>query len=147
MFECVRKDPTYITRQKGVMHLVTASPTRRGDQVTLVESVVFNRHALRAIQLEDRWADGILKQAHVKQEAQDMEVVLNFAGTFSLLETVVAITSPIRSEITYFEGDRPLLQEVWPTMKSLREKVREKCKSCTKKLYSRVIFFLCCKCV
>ena len=27
-FERVRKDPTYITRQKGVMHLVTTSPTR-----------------------------------------------------------------------------------------------------------------------
>ena len=36
-------------------------------------------------------------------EAQDMEVVLNSAGTFSLLEIVVAITSFIRSEITYFE--------------------------------------------
>ena len=116
LFERVRKDPTYITRQKGVMHLVTASPTRWGDQVTVVESVAFNRHALRAIQLEDAWADEILKQAHVKQEAQDMEVVLNSATTFALLETVVAITSPIRSEITYFEGDQPLLQEVWPRM-------------------------------
>ena len=123
LFGRVRKDPTCITRQKGVMHLVTASPTRWGDQVTVVESVASNRHALRAIQLEDAWADEILKQAHVKQEAQDMEVVLNSATTFARLETVVAITSPIRSEITYFEGDLPLLQEVWPRMKSLREKV------------------------
>ena len=28
VFKRVRKDPTYITRQKGVMHLVTAFPTR-----------------------------------------------------------------------------------------------------------------------
>ena len=70
----------------------------------MVESVGFNRHALHAIQLEDAWENEIMKQAHVKQEAQD-------------------ITSPIRSEITYFEGDRPLLQEVWPMMKSLRDKV------------------------
>ena len=49
----------------------------------------------------------------MKHEAQDMEVVLNSATTVALLETVVAITSPVRSKITYFEGDQPLLQEVW----------------------------------
>ena len=123
VFERVRKDHTYVTRQKGVMHLVTASTTRWGEQVTVVESVAFNCHALRAIQLKDAWADEILKQAHVKQEAQDMDVVLNSATTFAPLETVVAFTSPIRSEIPYFEGDQPLLQEVWPRMKLLREKV------------------------
>ena len=105
------------------MPLVTASPTRGGNQVTVVERVAFNHHALRAIQLEDAWGDEILKQAHVTQQAQHMKVLLNSATTFALLETVVAITSRIQPDISYFEGDQPLLQEVLPRMKSLREKV------------------------
>ena len=124
VFERVPKDPTYITRQKWVIHLVTASPTRWGDLVTVVESAAFNHHTLSAIQLEDAWAVEILQQAHVKQEGQDMEVVLKSVTTFSPLQTVVAITCPIQSAITYFEGDRPLLQEVLPRMKLLRERVR-----------------------